>query len=59
MATVYAKDAAYDSLSPGVSPRTPLEFFRDSGHPASPLTPISNSETSRSMQAWWVTLLPD
>ena len=57
VASVYAKDAAYDSLSPGVSPRTPLEFFRDSGHPASPLTPISNSETSRSMQAWWVALL--
>ena len=57
VASVYAKDAAYDSLSPGISPRTPLEFFRDSGHPASPLTPISNSETSGSMQAWWVALL--
>ena len=54
MASVYAKDAAYDSLSPGISPRTPLEFCRDSCHAASPLTPISNSETSRSMQAWWV-----
>ena len=59
VAAVYAKDVGYDSLSPGISPRTPLEFCRDGGRAASPPTPMSNSETSRSMQAWWVALLPD
>ncbi len=50
VASAYLKDQ--DNLSSGMSPRTPLEFSHESGHMASPVTPISNSETSRSMQAW-------
>ena len=50
VASAYLKDQ--DNLSSGMSPRTPLEFSHESAHMASPVTPISNSETSRSMQAW-------
>lgn len=53
VASVCSKDGAFDSLSSGVSPRTPLEFSHESAlRAASPVTPISNSETSRSMHAW-------
>ena len=50
VACAYLKDQ--DGMGSGVSPRTPLEFSHGSARMASPVTPISNSETSRSMHPW-------